>query len=305
MFQGGIPLVFWSECILTATYLINRLPSSVLNGKSPFYMVYGREPSLVHLRSFGCLCFATILKDTDKFSEKSEKCVLVGYASGKKAYELLSLENRSILYSRDVKFYETVFPFKMSQNSTSVSNDNSDVTNLNFFDSFESEIATKTSTPNDKDSNSFMSHPENTTSVFGREGSMNQSGSDGNSGKSGSEEQIPQPDFRVTHPVHDEQHTATPLDDQNHSEGNNFQNQNEVPVFQNIPIHSKEGSSRRSSRVSKLPAKLNEYVLDNKVKYGLHKYANHVVLTIENYCFVSNMNKSSEPKSFEEASKKH
>ena len=60
------------------------------------------------------MCFATILKDTDKFSEKSEKCVLVGYASGKKAYKLLSLENRSILYSRDVKFYETVFPFKHS-----------------------------------------------------------------------------------------------------------------------------------------------------------------------------------------------
>lgn len=44
-------------------------------------------------------------------------------------------------------------------------------------------------------------------------------------------------------------------------------------------------------------------MLDNKVKYGLHKYANHAVLTIENYCFVANMNKSSEPKSFEEASK--
>ena len=119
MFQGGIPLVFWSECVLTACYMINRLPSSVLNGKSPFSLVYGREPNLSHLRSFGCLCFAVILKGSDKFSEKAEKCVLIGYASGKKAYKLLSLENRSVLYSRDVKFYETVFPFKMSQNQRS------------------------------------------------------------------------------------------------------------------------------------------------------------------------------------------
>ena len=232
-------------------------------------MIYGREPSLVHLRSFGCLCFATVLKDIDIFFEKSEKCVLIGYASGKKAYKLLSLENRSILYSRDVKFYETVFPFKMGQNSFSISETNSDVTNLNFFDMFESEIATKTSTPNDEDSNSFMSHPENVTSVFGRGGSMHQPVSVGNSYDSDSDEQIPQSVSGADpQPGHDEQHTAAPLDDQNHSEGNSFQNPNEVPGFQNVSIQSEEGSCRRCSRTFKLPAKLNEFVLDGKVKYG-------------------------------------
>ncbi|GKA36129.1 retrovirus-related pol polyprotein from transposon TNT 1-94 [Tanacetum coccineum] len=115
MFQGGIPLRFWSECVLTAVYLINRLPSSVLNGKSPFSIVYNREPNLSHLRSFGCLCYATIVKETDKFSNKSEKCVLIGYASDKKAYKILSLENRNVFYSRDVKFYETIFPYKMNK----------------------------------------------------------------------------------------------------------------------------------------------------------------------------------------------
>ncbi|GJR99898.1 ribonuclease H-like domain-containing protein [Tanacetum coccineum] len=52
-------------------FVNNRLqsltPSSVLTGKSPFYLVYGHDPSLSHLRVFGCLCYATILNNQDKF----------------------------------------------------------------------------------------------------------------------------------------------------------------------------------------------------------------------------------------------
>ncbi|GJX21457.1 putative RNA-directed DNA polymerase, partial [Tanacetum coccineum] len=149
MFQEGIPLSFWTECVLTATYLINRLPSSVLNGKSPFSLVYGREPNLSYLRSFGCLCFVAIVKGFDKFFERSKKCVLIRYASGKKSYKLFSLENRNVLYSRDVKFYETVFPFKMNNNDKSL-NEHTDISTLNFFDQYESGLINKTPIrPND------------------------------------------------------------------------------------------------------------------------------------------------------------
>ena len=116
MFQGELPLYLWLECVLTAVYIINRLPSSVLSGKSPSSLVYGHDPTLSHIRGFGCLCYATNLNNSDKFDSRSEKCVFIGYSNGKKGYKMLSLETKSVFFSRDVKFYETVFPFKMKNN---------------------------------------------------------------------------------------------------------------------------------------------------------------------------------------------
>ncbi|GJX56459.1 ribonuclease H-like domain-containing protein [Tanacetum coccineum] len=84
LFQGWILLNMWTECISTATYLINILSTSVLNGKSPYDLVYNKPPSLNHLRSFSCLAYATILNSHDKFGSRSEKCVLVGYSNFKK-----------------------------------------------------------------------------------------------------------------------------------------------------------------------------------------------------------------------------
>ena len=127
----------WSECVLTATYLINRLPSSVLKGKSPYELIYNEKPVLDHLRVFGCLCFATILNDSDKMSSRSEKCVMIGYSNVKKGYKLYGLDKHQFIFSRDVQFYENVFPFKGSNtDNAGATSENvfQDLNHLNFFD---------------------------------------------------------------------------------------------------------------------------------------------------------------------------
>lgn len=66
-FQSGLPIHFWGECILAATFLINKLPTPVLHYKSPHELLFGHPPRYDALKFFGCLAYASI-HPTDKFS---------------------------------------------------------------------------------------------------------------------------------------------------------------------------------------------------------------------------------------------
>lgn len=95
MFQFGLLRKFWGDAVLNVVFLINKLPSVVLKGKSPFELVYKHYPIFDNIRVFGCLCFAAKLNVSNKFSKRSKKCVLIGYSNDKKkGYKLYSLDNR-------------------------------------------------------------------------------------------------------------------------------------------------------------------------------------------------------------------
>ncbi|GKA24642.1 retrovirus-related pol polyprotein from transposon TNT 1-94 [Tanacetum coccineum] len=112
-FHSGLPNKFWGDCVLTATYLINKMPMKILDWKTPFEMLHGMPPSYDHLRVIGCLCFATVTKPhKDKFAPRSIKSVLIGYPPGQKGYKLYDLQTHEVFCSRDVSFQENVFPFK-------------------------------------------------------------------------------------------------------------------------------------------------------------------------------------------------
>lgn len=66
--------------MLTTVYLINRTPTSVLHGKSPYEVFHNTKPQLSHLRTFGCLVYATKPVKDDKFSPRADICVMVGYS---------------------------------------------------------------------------------------------------------------------------------------------------------------------------------------------------------------------------------
>lgn len=58
-FHASLPIVFWGDCVLTAVYLINRTPTSILQDKSQFEVLYHITPDYSCLPVFGSLYYAT------------------------------------------------------------------------------------------------------------------------------------------------------------------------------------------------------------------------------------------------------
>ncbi|KAL3651564.1 hypothetical protein CASFOL_004566 [Castilleja foliolosa] len=111
-FQANLPIDFWGECILGAGHLINRTPTSLLNGKTPFEMLFHKQPSFDNTKVFGCLCYAHDLRHKgDKFASRSRRCIFLGYPFGKKDWRLYDLDSGDFFISRDVRFFEHIFPF--------------------------------------------------------------------------------------------------------------------------------------------------------------------------------------------------
>ncbi|GJT35936.1 putative RNA-directed DNA polymerase [Tanacetum coccineum] len=281
LFQGGIPLYLWSECIITASYLINRFPSSVLKGYSPYQLVFNKKPLMKHLRVFGCLCFATVLNNHDKFSSRAEKCVFVGYSSFKKGYKLFSLERRQFIFSRDVKFFEKVFPFKIKQDS--VSNTSQDLDHVNFFIEVDHEGP---DTSNDEININTKGQSEGSNSPYNSSPTIDQYVDDlghslGSNGSASEDEMA----------ATSEPHNVTSED--------GFEN---VPITESVS-NLETQPLRRSERTSVFPNKYNEFVVDSKVRYGLEKFVSYSNLSSENLCFATELNKAFEPRNYREACK--
>jgi len=92
---------FWSEAVLTATYLVNRTPSRAFqNKKTPFEMWHNRKPKLKYLKIFGSTVYVHDKMRKRKFDDKSFKCILVGYEQN--GYKLWDINSKRFLVARDV-----------------------------------------------------------------------------------------------------------------------------------------------------------------------------------------------------------
>ena len=110
--HAHMPLKYWDEAFLTATFLINRVPSKVIHNETPLERLFNRKPEYSFLRTFGCACWPNLRPyNSHKLSFRSTRCAFLGYSNLHKGYKCLDISSGRIYISRDVAFDENIFPF--------------------------------------------------------------------------------------------------------------------------------------------------------------------------------------------------
>ena len=105
--RKNLPNKFWAEAVSCAGYLINRSPTKHLKDCTPHEAWYGRKPDIQHLKVFGSVAYSLIPQaKRNKFDDKSEKCIFVGYSERSKAYKLYNPKTKKVVISRDVRIDE-------------------------------------------------------------------------------------------------------------------------------------------------------------------------------------------------------
>ena len=115
MAQANLPISYWGDALLTATFILNSVPSKSVTS-TPYELWTKRKPDLNILRPWGS---AAYFYDTShkygKLGPRGKKCIFLRYSSQSKGYVFIG-ENEdgtvTEIESRDATFIETEFPNK-------------------------------------------------------------------------------------------------------------------------------------------------------------------------------------------------
>ena len=104
LINSKLDKIFWGDAILTACFLTNRSPCSVLEqNKTPYEMWHSRKPDFSKLQIFGVIAYAHVPKSLrDKLSNLSIKSYFIGYCPN--GYRLWNIEKQKPFTARDVIF---------------------------------------------------------------------------------------------------------------------------------------------------------------------------------------------------------
>nr|KYP36170.1 Retrovirus-related Pol polyprotein from transposon TNT 1-94 [Cajanus cajan] len=112
LFDMNVPSHYWGEAVLSAAYLINRTPSSVLGFLTPQQKLetFFSIPHVMNLepRVFGCTAYVHVPKKLrSKLDPCAKKCIFVGYSDVQKGYRCFDPQTHKMHVTLEVSFRES------------------------------------------------------------------------------------------------------------------------------------------------------------------------------------------------------
>ncbi|KAI0992609.1 hypothetical protein K3495_g15576, partial [Podosphaera aphanis] len=108
--QSKFSPLLWSELVKTACYLLNRTPRYRLGNKTPFEVIFNKQPDISHIRPIGCKAYY-LLKGPQappklqKLKARAAVGYLIGYEGANK-FRIWNPARDVIVITRDVTFDE-------------------------------------------------------------------------------------------------------------------------------------------------------------------------------------------------------
>ncbi|KAJ9566098.1 hypothetical protein OSB04_002064 [Centaurea solstitialis] len=107
---SGLSDGFWGEAMLTACYLLNRVPNK-RNKITPYELWHKKVPKLSYLRVWGCRAMVRLTDPKiNNIDQRGIDCVFIGYPENSKCYRFYVIEPNdyvsvhSVIESRDADF---------------------------------------------------------------------------------------------------------------------------------------------------------------------------------------------------------
>ena len=113
MVQANLPISYQGDALLTATYILNRVPSKSVT--TTLYELWtSQKPNISHLRPWDCTAYVhNTFSKYGKLGPRGKKSIFVRYPEVSKRYIFTGEhENGTVtkFESRDIVFIENEFP---------------------------------------------------------------------------------------------------------------------------------------------------------------------------------------------------
>ena len=99
-----LPKSWWEFCVEYAVHVYNRMPMQQLKYTSPYELLYGLKPDIVHMHTLGCAAYVFLHEDQCH----AELMTFIGYADGIKGWKFMRSTN-VIFYATKAVFNESTF----------------------------------------------------------------------------------------------------------------------------------------------------------------------------------------------------